>query len=73
MQHDAIDAAVLADGKSGAGKSVEIARLISMRRIHPAGVSASHRRSAPKSIQRFALDGEFMMSLPIPASNLAAS
>jgi hypothetical protein len=75
MQHDAIDGALLNAGKSVTGKLGGIARQTLTRRsqVDRAGMSASHGRGVLKSIQRFAAHGEFMMSLPIPATNRDAS
>jgi hypothetical protein len=75
MQHDAINAAVLAAAKSVTSKLGGTTRQILTRRsqFDCAGISVSHGRSVFGFIQRLADDGEFMVSLPIPAINRDAS
>jgi hypothetical protein len=73
MQHDAINAAVLAAAKSVTSKLGETTRQILTQRSQFDCAAASRGRSVFGFIQRLAGDGEFMVSLPIPAINRDAS
>jgi hypothetical protein len=69
MLHDAINTAVPVGGKLGGVAQQSSAR---RGRVALARVYALHDRSTPGSTRNFAYDGEFLMSLRIPASSLAA-